>query len=77
MNAYVVFKDKSSVQKAVLDNGIICLDHHLRIDYAAQNSDPKASHSKGVAHNKKKSLFVGNLPLSKTFDFLFILFLVF
>lgn len=51
-NAYVVFKDKESVSRAVLANGRVLGDRHLRFDFGVPTMfDPK------------KTVFVGSLPL--------------
>ena len=53
-NAYVVFKEKSSVEKALEDNNCIFHGNHIRIDSVAQANS-------GIA-STKKSVFVGNIP---------------
>ncbi|XP_075041074.1 RNA-binding protein 34 [Mixophyes fleayi] len=53
MNAYVLFKEQDSAAKALVRNGNeISNGFHIRVDLA----------SKGSSHDKKKSVFVGNLP---------------
>ncbi|KAL0269191.1 UNVERIFIED_CONTAM: hypothetical protein PYX00_007002 [Menopon gallinae] len=52
VSAYVVFKLKESVEKAVAQNGMLLDGHHLRIDYA----EPQKR------QDIKKSVFVGGLP---------------
>lgn len=52
LNGYVVFKEKSSVAKALGANGSVLLGNHIRVDKAA-----------GAAHfDERTSVFVGNLP---------------
>ncbi|XP_002157256.3 RNA-binding protein 34 isoform X1 [Hydra vulgaris] len=53
MNAYVVFKEKSSAEKALESNGYLLEGLHLRVD--------KADFQKV---DQKLCLFVGNLPFS-------------
>ncbi|KAL1925686.1 uncharacterized protein VTP21DRAFT_569 [Calcarisporiella thermophila] len=51
LNAYIVFKEKSSVDNALVANGEVFLNKHLRVDRAI---NPKS-------HDNKRSIFVGNL----------------
>lgn len=51
VSAFVVFKSKLSVEKAVAENGMLLDGHHIRIDYA----EP-------TAKDIKKCVFVGGLP---------------
>lgn len=52
LNAYVRFKEESSVEKALEANGEIFKDYHIHVDRAMPS-----------AHQKdKNSVFVGNLP---------------
>ncbi|XP_005100987.1 RNA-binding protein 34 [Aplysia californica] len=50
--AYIVFKDDESANKALARNGYVLDDQHLRVDIAAS----------AKKHDKKRSVFVGNLP---------------
>ncbi|KAG2180995.1 hypothetical protein INT43_008577 [Umbelopsis isabellina] len=52
LNAYVVYTDKASAEKALEMNAQVFHDKHLRVDSAA---NPKN-------HDRKKSVFVGSLP---------------
>ncbi|KAI8985314.1 hypothetical protein BDB01DRAFT_787589 [Pilobolus umbonatus] len=52
VNAYIVFKDASSVEKASKCNGLVFMEKHLRVD-AANNSKQ---------HDRKRSVFLGALP---------------
>ncbi|GFO13198.1 RNA-binding protein 34 [Plakobranchus ocellatus] len=54
--AYIVFKEEASAKKALMRNGHLLDGLHLRVDIA--------SHSK--KHDKKRSVFVGNLPFDIT-----------
>jgi len=54
MNAYIVYKDKDSVGKALQCNGIVLEDLHLRVDRATPSMPASSRHS----------LFVGNLPFN-------------
>ncbi|KAF0374965.1 RNA-binding domain-containing protein [Gigaspora margarita] len=51
LNAYIVFKEKSSVQSALSMNAQIFMGKHLRVDSVA---DPQS-------HDRKRSIFIGNL----------------
>ncbi|CAG8609293.1 14136_t:CDS:2 [Dentiscutata heterogama] len=51
LNAYIVFKEKSSVQGALSMNSQIFMGKHLRVDSVA---DPQN-------HDRKRSIFIGNL----------------
>ena len=53
-NAYVVFKNKDSVAKALESNNSIFHGNHLRIDSVSESTS-------GIA-STKKSVFVGNIP---------------
>jgi len=57
MNAYIVYKDKDSVGKALQCNGTVLEGLHLRVDRAT--TDKKT-------HKTKQSVFVGNLPFNVT-----------
>ncbi|XP_063792662.1 RNA-binding protein 34 [Pseudophryne corroboree] len=53
INAYVVFKEQDSAAKALVRNGNeISSGFHIRVDLASKSS----------SHDKKKTVFVGNLP---------------
>lgn len=52
LNAYIVYTDKVSAEKALEMNAQVFHDKHLRVDSAA---NPKN-------HDRKKSVFVGSLP---------------
>jgi nucleolar protein 12 len=52
VNAYIVYTDKASAEKALEMNAQIFHEKHLRVDNAAT---PKN-------HDRKKSVFIGNLP---------------
>lgn len=56
MNAYIVYKSKESISKALLYNGTVVEGLHLRVD--------KASPEK--KHENKHCLFIGNLPFNIT-----------
>ncbi|CAG8749617.1 7334_t:CDS:2, partial [Acaulospora morrowiae] len=51
LNAYIVFKEKASVQKALSKNGEIFMGKHLRVDSAV----------KSQSYDRKRSVFIGNL----------------
>jgi len=53
MNAYIVYKDKDSVGKALQCNGIVLEGLHIRVDSAASSKGEKKT---------KQCVFVGNLP---------------
>jgi nucleolar protein 12 len=53
-NAYVVFKNKDTAEKALADNNSIFHGNHLRIDTVSGSTS-------GVT-STKKSIFVGNIP---------------
>ncbi|KAI8379377.1 uncharacterized protein BYT42DRAFT_644659 [Radiomyces spectabilis] len=52
LNAYIVYKEKEAVNKAVAMNGQIFMEKHLRVDSVAA---PKP-------HDRKRSVFLGSLP---------------
>ncbi|XP_059146197.1 RNA-binding protein 34-like [Physella acuta] len=54
--AYVVFKEEDSAKKALERNGYVLDGLHLRVDIAAMFKK----------HDKKRSIFVGNLPFTIT-----------
>ncbi|KAJ3300249.1 Nucleolar protein 12 [Borealophlyctis nickersoniae] len=55
LNAYIVFKEKESVEKALAENGTLFMEKHIRVDKEGEEKDK---------HDVKRSVFVGNL----TFD---------
>ncbi|KAK0058475.1 RNA-binding protein 34 [Biomphalaria pfeifferi] len=56
MVAYVVFKEDEAAKKALVRNGYLLDDLHIRVDIAALSKK----------HDKKRSVFVGNLPFTIT-----------
>lgn len=56
--AYIVFKEEESANKAVEKNGFVLDGLHLRVDIAASSDK----------HEKKKSIFIGNLPFDVNED---------
>ncbi|KAH9487683.1 RNA-binding protein 34 [Bulinus truncatus] len=56
MVAYVVFKEEDAAQKALVRNGHLLDGLHIRVDIAALSKK----------HDKKRSVFVGNLPFNVT-----------
>ncbi|XP_046847741.1 RNA-binding protein 34-like [Xenia sp. Carnegie-2017] len=52
INAYVVFKDKDSVEKAITSNGLKIQDLHIRVDRVDDGAKQ---------YDHKRSIFVGNL----------------
>ncbi|CAI4751211.1 BAK_1a_G0048240.mRNA.1.CDS.1 [Saccharomyces cerevisiae] len=56
INAYIVYKNKSAVRKICSNlNAVVFQDHHLRVDSVAHPAP----------HDKKRSLFVGNLDFEE------------
>ncbi|KPI93657.1 RNA-binding protein 34 [Papilio xuthus] len=55
VNVYVKFRDASSVNEALAENGTVLNDHHLRVT---------RSDSTGSEHDPKCSVFIGNLPFA-------------
>ncbi|CAD6643496.1 CEI_1a_G0048290.mRNA.1.CDS.1 [Saccharomyces cerevisiae] len=56
INAYIVYKNKSAVRKICSDlNAVVFQDHHLRVDSVAHPAP----------HDKKRSIFVGNLDFEE------------
>ncbi|KAI8142197.1 hypothetical protein BJV82DRAFT_615929 [Fennellomyces sp. T-0311] len=51
-NAYIVYKEKASAEKALAMNGQLFMEKHLRVDSV---TDPKP-------HDRKRSVFIGSLP---------------
>ena len=59
-NAFIVFKDVSSVIQAVeKGNGTIFLENHLRVDFLRENS-------KGKIYDRKRTVFIGNLTFESS-----------
>ncbi|CAL1536921.1 unnamed protein product [Lymnaea stagnalis] len=54
--AYIVFKEVEAAMKALERNGYLLDDLHIRVDIAAMANK----------HDKKRSVFVGNLPFTIT-----------
>lgn len=52
LNAYIVFKEKASADKACKLNGVVFMDKHLRVDGASNDKQ----------HDRKRSVFLGGLP---------------
>ncbi|KAG0166992.1 Nucleolar protein 12 [Apophysomyces sp. BC1034] len=52
MNAYIVYKEKDAVEKALTMNGQLFMKKHLRVDSAATAKQ----------HDRKRSVFLGSLP---------------
>ncbi|AJT74331.1 Nop12p [Saccharomyces cerevisiae YJM1190] len=56
INAYIVYKNKSAVRKICSNlNAVVFQDHHLRVDSVAHPAP----------HDKKRSIFVGNLDFEE------------
>ncbi|CAK1594764.1 unnamed protein product [Parnassius mnemosyne] len=55
VNVYVKFRDESSVNEALAENGTVLNDHHLRVT---------RSDCTGSEHDPKCSVFVGNIPFA-------------
>ncbi|XP_068625484.1 uncharacterized protein [Battus philenor] len=55
VNVYVKFRDPSSVNEALAENGTVLNDHHLRVT---------RSDCTGSEHDPKCSVFIGNLPFA-------------
>ncbi|XP_013141956.1 PREDICTED: nucleolar protein 12-like [Papilio polytes] len=55
VNVYVKYRDASSVNEALAENGTVLNDHHLRVT---------RSDSTGSEHDPKFSIFIGNLPFA-------------
>jgi len=56
MNAYIVFKSKASIPKALSYNGMVVEGLHIRVDRASPEKK----------HENKQCLFIGNLPFNVT-----------
>jgi len=67
VNAYVVFREASSVPKAVATNGAVAFGRHLRVDAAFSKGDPQPS-------NHKRSVFLGNLAFDTNEEALWTMF---
>ncbi|PRT54707.1 Nucleolar protein 12 [Wickerhamiella sorbophila] len=61
VNAYVVFKKQESAVEACKLNGEVFDDHHIRVDHLANPAE----------HNRKRSVFVGNLDFEATEESLY------
>lgn len=57
MNCYILYKNKESVEKALVENGKEYDDHHIRVDICT---------TKNHKQEKNRTLFIGNLPFSCT-----------
>ncbi|BFI08809.1 nucleolar protein 12 [Marchantia polymorpha subsp. ruderalis] len=55
LNGYIVFKEEASAQAALAHNMKEFAGKHLRVDLAG-------SYSSGVEYDRKRSIFIGNLP---------------
>ncbi|OLY80831.1 Nucleolar protein 12 [Smittium mucronatum] len=60
-NAYVVFKKKEDAENALVLNGSLFKDLHLRVDLASHSATDEKS---GKNINHKNSVFVGNLSFT-------------
>jgi nucleolar protein 12 len=61
MHAFVRFLDAESAQKALVANGTVFEDHHIRVDMASGKTD----------HDQKKAVFLGNVPFGKSIHLFF------
>lgn len=52
IHAFVTFHDSESAQKALVANGTIFEEHHIRVDMASGKTD----------YDQKKAVFLGNVP---------------
>lgn len=57
MNAYIVYKNEESVEKALVENEKEYDSHHIRVDRAIQSNHKQ---------EKNRTIFIGNLPFSIT-----------
>jgi RNA recognition motif-containing protein len=55
MHAFVRFADVESARNALVFNGTVFQDHHIRVDMASGKAD----------HDQKKAVFLGNVPFGK------------
>jgi nucleolar protein 12 len=55
MHAFVRFVDRESARNALVFNGTVFEDHHIRVDMAAGKEE----------HDQKKAVFLGNVPFGK------------
>jgi nucleolar protein 12 len=55
MHAFIRFVDVESAHKALVFNGTVFQDHHIRVDMASRKTD----------HDQKKAVFLGNVPFGK------------
>ena len=62
MNAYVVYEEADSVEKAVARSGVEYEGHKLRLDYADRSRSMASNVKAGVSAGL--SVFVGNLPFN-------------
>jgi nucleolar protein 12 len=58
IHAFVRFLDAESAQKALVANGTVFEEHHLRVDLASGKTD----------HDQKKAVFLGNVPFGKSIN---------
>jgi nucleolar protein 12 len=56
MHAFVRFVDKESARNALVLNGTVFEEHHIRVDMAAGTTN----------HDQKKAVFLGNVPFGKS-----------
>lgn len=58
MVCYIVFKEEDSVAKAVVENGSLFKEHHIRVDFVAKPAEKV----------EKNAIFVGNVPFAAKDD---------
>ncbi|KDR08159.1 RNA-binding protein 34 [Zootermopsis nevadensis] len=58
IHAFVTFHDSESAQKALVANGTIFEEHHIRVDMASGKTD----------YDQKKAVFLGNVPFAAEDD---------
>jgi nucleolar protein 12 len=58
MHAFIRFVDVESAHKALVFNGTVFQDHHIRVDMALRKVD----------HDQKKAVFLGNVPFAAEED---------
>lgn len=63
MHAFIRFLDVESAHKALVFNGTVFQDHHIRVDMASRKAD----------YDQKKAVFLGNVPFGKYICFLNVL----
>jgi nucleolar protein 12 len=61
MHAFVCFADAESAQKALVANGTVFEEHHIRVDMASGKKH----------HDLKKAVFLGNVPFGKPIHLFF------